>query len=62
MMEDKCKNCRYCAKLYVPPLKEYSNIPNNSYLCTVFWDNKESNRIMYLGDNQGMCEIFTEKK
>lgn len=62
MTEDKCANCRYCAKLYVPPLKEYSSIPNNSYLCTVLWDNKESNRIMYLGDNKGMCEMFTEKK
>lgn len=62
MMEDKCENCRYCAKLYVPPTMEFKDIPQDKYVCTIFWDMKETDHVQYLGDNQGMCEMFTERK
>lgn len=59
-MQDKCANCRYCAKLYVPPTKEFKDIPEDKYVCTIFWDIKESDHVQYLGDNQSMCEMFAE--
>ena len=62
IMQDKCENCRYCAKLYVPPTIEFNDIPKDKYVCTVFWDMKEADHVQYLGDNKGMCEMFTERK
>lgn len=61
-MKSKCENCRYCAKLYVPPTKEFDDIPKDKYVCTIFCNVEESDHVQYLGDNQGMCEMFTERK
>lgn len=59
---DKCEKCRYCAKLYVPPTKEFEDIPKDKYVCTLFWNMKESDHVQYLGNNQGICEVFSERK
>ena len=55
-MEEKCKNCRYFKKLYVPPLEEFELIPKDAYVCGLFYDEGE---VQYLGfDENGMCEMF----
>ena len=57
---EKCKNCIHCAKLYVPPAKCFDYVPDevkNGYVCTVFLE--EAKRVQFLGDNQGLCEMFT---
>jgi len=57
---EECRNCIYCAKLYVSPAKCYDSIPNDvrdGYVCTAFL--REAKRVQFLGDNQGLCEMFT---
>lgn len=58
----KCENCKYFAKLYVPELKMYENIPKDAYVCR-FQDDK----VMYLGtEEQGgknsLCEYYNVDK
>ena len=57
-MKEKCKNCVFCAGLYVPPIPYYEEIPKNKHVCTLFL--KEGD-VMYLPDDEGMCEMFTPK-
>lgn len=62
-MDEKCKNCKFFSKLYVPPLKAYEYVPNG-YCCTFFAPDGE---VMWLGANEeeagnGMCEMFTERE
>ena len=55
---EKCKNCIYCKKLYVPPCDCYNEIPKDAYVCTLFLENE---KVMYMGTNKLMCEMFTRK-
>lgn len=59
-MMEECKNCKYYAWLYVPPLNEYESIPKNAFVCTYFL--RSDGQVMYLGNGKGMCECFTERK
>ena len=59
-MKEQCKNCVFCTELYVPPIKCFENIPKNAYVCTLFLE--EANRVQYLGDNTGRCEMFLKIK
>ena len=58
-MDNKCADCRFCTKLYVPPCDCYKDIPKDAYVCTVFL--KDADRVQYLEDDQSICEMFTEK-
>lgn len=53
-----CASCRYCMKLYVPPTNENKDVPKDSYVCTIFLNEKQ---IMYLKDNKGICEMYSNK-
>lgn len=61
-----CRNCKYCKVLYVPPAKYFDEVTKavggekTSYVCSVFID--EANRVQFLGDDSGMCEMFTKKE
>lgn len=61
-----CRNCKYCKTLYVPPAKYFDEVikavggGEAAYVCSVFID--EYNSVQYLGDDNGMCEMFTEKE
>ena len=57
MSEEKCKNCKYCKRLYVPVLPCYDHARNvrDRYVCTAMDD-----CVMYLGDDESWCEMFEE--
>ena len=55
---ETCADCKYCVKLYVPPCKCFKDIPKDAYVCSLFL--KEANRVQWLGDNRGFCEMFTQ--
>lgn len=55
-----CAYCKYYAKVYVPDVDRFGNVPRDMAVCTYFWDTERSD-VMYLGDNKGMCEVFTSK-
>lgn len=57
--EKTCKTCKWCLKLYVPPVKMYDDIPKDSYVCGLFI--RESGDVQYLGDDSGMCEVYSPK-
>ena len=56
--EEKCKNCKYCKRLYVPVLPCYDHARNvrDRYVCTALDDS-----VMYLGDDESQCEMFEVK-
>ena len=63
---DRCKNCKYCAVLYIPPCECFATTTKacggkkNAFVCTIF---AEDNQVQYLGkSNNGMCEMFTERE
>lgn len=58
-VKEKCKNCKFCAKLYVPPHPDFKRIPKNKYVCTLFL--KSDDQVMYLQSDELMCEMFTPK-
>ena len=61
-----CKDCEFCKLLYIPPAKCFDEVTKacggtkNSYICSAF--EEEANRVQFLGDNTGFCEIFTLKQ
>lgn len=62
-MDDKCKNCKYFSKFYVPPIEAYKYVPNG-YCCTVFVPNRQ---VMWLGSDKesagnGVCEMFSKRE
>ena len=58
---EKCANCKYCKPFYVPPcyhkVIEAVGGSHNAFICNVF----EDSWAMYLSDNHGFCEMFTER-
>lgn len=62
MSQYSCKDCKYCAVLYIPPCECYATVTkvcDGKYVCTIF---AEDNQVQYLGSNNGMCEMFTERE
>lgn len=61
-MEERCKNCRYLKKLYVPPVPMFNEMPKDGYVCDVFGYEGE---VMWLGKAKdielGHCEVFSKK-
>lgn len=62
-MDYKCENCKFFRKMYVPPIRMYKDIPQDAYVCGLFYDDDE---VMYLGTDEqgaklGMCEEFVAK-
>ena len=63
---ERCRNCKYCKTLYVPPAKYFDEVTKAvggaeaSYVCSAFID--EANSVQFLGNDNGMCEMFTEKE
>lgn len=57
---ESCSNCKHCVKMYVPPCDCFKYIPKDSFVCTAFL--KEVNEVQYLGNDQGMCEVWTQKE
>ncbi len=62
-MDARCENCKYFAKMYVPPIKEFDNIAKNDYVCVGY--GLDESQVMYLGERDYAknmrCEMFTEK-
>ena len=60
-----CANCKYCKTLYVPPSDEFTEVrqavkgTKSAYVCSAYIE--QSGEVQYLGDNNGMCEVFTER-
>ena len=56
-VEVKCKNCKYCKRLYVPVKPNYDHARNvrDRYVCTY-----SDEYVGYLGDNEGQCDCFEE--
>ena len=59
-MKEKCANCKHCVKLYVPPCDCFKDIPKDSFACKLFLN--EAKQVMYLYNDQGMCEMWTQKE
>lgn len=66
MSKEKCANCKYIRKLYVPLIHE--NIPKDAYVCALFGldetkmlygDNEK--QVMFLKDAKGICEMFASE-
>lgn len=53
----RCGNCKYCKRLYVPPVPyfDHARTVNDRYVCIVF---ANEGQVQYLGDNEGMCEMY----
>ena len=61
---ERCDQCKYYTKLYVPPVKWFDNIPKDAYVCSAFM--LEVNRVQWLGREsegvgEGMCECFSRR-
>lgn len=56
-MEDKCENCKYFRRLYVPNTTMFGNLNKDGYVCTA------KSEVLYLGTkgqgaNLGWCNRF----
>ena len=53
---EKCATCRFCEKLYVPPVRrfDYANVVKDKYVCTACG-------VMYIGNSEGRCEMYSER-
>lgn len=58
-MKISCANCEHRIKLYVPPVKEFENIPKDKYVCKVFL--QEAREVQYLDGSNGFCEMYQER-
>lgn len=59
---ERCANCKHCKVLYVPPchpevIKAVGG-GKNAFACDALG---YEGQVMYLKDNEGMCEMFTDK-
>ena len=57
-MEERCENCKFCSKLYIPP--RHTVKAEYKYCCTLFL--KSDNEVMQMDSNIGCCECFTERE
>ena len=57
-MTERCADCRYFKKIYVPPTPryKYARAIHGKYVCTVWGD-----EVMYLEDREGRCELYDEQ-
>ena len=64
-MRENCENCRFCKKLYVPPIDYFKNIPKDRYVCSLMVETENSEDVQYLGEKtdieKGYCEIYIKK-
>lgn len=60
MSENRCLDCKYCAKFYVPPCECYKDMPKDGYVCTLFLE--EANEVMWLEHGEIGCEVFSERE
>ena len=49
-----CEDCKYCMRLY-----DLASADVEVYVCTLFIG---EDKIVYLGDNTGRCEMHTRRK
>lgn len=54
-----CRECKHCKRLYVPPVPcfDHARTVRDRFVCTVHED-----VVQYLGDDEGMCEMFCLKE
>lgn len=58
-MKESCITCKYCMKLYVAPVEIFKHIPKDSYVCNMFNKTENVNRVDYIDNGRGMCEMYS---
>ena len=53
--EHTCRECNYCKDLYVPPLDAFKDVTRGKVCIALVCP-------MWLGDDNGFCEMFSLKK
>lgn len=55
---DMCRDCVHCKRLYVPaiPSLDHARAVRDRFVCDA-----DEESVMYLGDDEGVCEMFRRK-